>query len=304
MNRNGDATIDIPLQERGGESTPQKNPTGGMNEKQGYFHRRGGRRKSVQALQQQRRVKHGYDGEEDQQTKMGQVYDKILHFSVFTRYFLYIIPVAALLAIPIIVGATTAKAAEIGQVRMIWIFVWLLCSWVGLWGSKVVAHYLPIVFQALCSAVSSGTRKYALILKQLEIPLSLVGWALVTLATFKPLMTNNPRAEDKEANSNFTTPEWVDIVQQILAAAMISSLIFLGERLFIQIISINYHRKQVRFRQFVPLAILANVTYSFMAALKLPSDNNGYSVSSTKLVVACSLAFARNLLKKMRSSKM
>lgn len=243
MNR-GDATIDIPLQNR-----PNNNTNGAMNEKQSYFQRRG-IRKSVVFEQQKAHARNGYYGEEDTITKMGQIYDKILNFSVFTRYFLYIIPVAAIIAIPIIVGATSATTAEIGQVQLTWVFVWVLCSWVGLWVSKVVAHYLPVVFQTICGTVSSGTRKYALILKQLEIPLSLVGWALVTLATFKPLMTRNPESREKQARKpdGWPIPDWINIVQQILAAAMISSLIFTGERVFIQIITINYHRKQFHSR--------------------------------------------------------
>lgn len=242
MNR-GDATIDIPLQDR-----PNNTTNGAMNEKQNYFQRRG-MRKSAMYEQQKAQARTGYDGEEDKITKMGQIYDKIFNFSVFTRYCLYIIPVGTLIAIPIIVGATSAKDAEMGQVRLTWVFVWVLCSWVGLWVSKVVAHYLPVVFQTVCGTVSSGVRKYALILKQLEIPLSLVGWALVTLATFKPLMTRNPESRAKQARQGgWPTPDWINIVQQILAAALISSLIFTGERLFIQIITINYHRKQFHSR--------------------------------------------------------
>ena len=59
--------------------------------------------------------------------------------------------------------------------------------WLSLWGSKIVAHFLPFVFQFVAGVVSSGTRKYALIIKALEIPLSLAGWAITSLATFIPV---------------------------------------------------------------------------------------------------------------------
>ena len=119
--------------------------------------------------------------------RMGRFYTAILNFSVITRYFLYVLPLAALLAIPIIIGATAAPNAKIGGVRIVWFFTWIEVVWLSLWISKIVAHFLPIIFQFLCGIVSSGTRKYALILSALEIPLSLVGWSVASLASFIPV---------------------------------------------------------------------------------------------------------------------
>lgn len=190
-----------------------------------------------------------YDGEEDTINKMGIIYNKILNSSLLVRYLVYILPLGIVFAVPMIIGATVATGATIGDVRLVWFFMWLLICWVGLWVSKLVSHYLPFVFQYLCGVISPGTKKYALILKALEIELSLCGWALVALCTFMPIMRRNPdtRAEDaatKAENKTVTTPDWETIVQRILAAALVSSLIFLGEKLFIQFVSINYHRKQ------------------------------------------------------------
>jgi len=96
--------------------------------------------------------------------------------------------------------------------------------------------------------VNSGIRKYSLILRSLEIPLSLVGWAVTSLATFLPIMTRNPTQRSLPKTTENPNPtgakEWESIVQKILAAAVVASLIFLGEKLIIQLISINYHRKQ------------------------------------------------------------
>jgi len=103
-----------------------------------------------------------------------------------------------------------------------------------------VVHFLPKVFQILAGVVSSGTRKYALLIRSLELPLSLVGWSVTSLATFVPIMTQNPynRAHDSSLQ------QWETIVQEILGACVVATLIFLIEKLIIQLISINYHRKQ------------------------------------------------------------
>ena len=63
-------------------------------------------------------------------------------------------------------------------------------------------------------------------------------------------MTRNPirrklPAPEGVTDWNPTKPdEWENIVQQVLGAFVVASLIFLAEKLIIQLISINYHRKQ------------------------------------------------------------
>ena len=189
-----DATIDIPLTQvqsnrSGGARKPESSLSDPQaasqltmqNEKAGYFKRRAAGRRKAAKDKRQKEV----DGEEDTLTHMGQIYNKILNFSIVTRYFLYVLPLAVLIAIPIIIEATAARKTSSGKV--FWFFSWLEIVWLSLWVSKLAAKALPAVFQFLCGIVSSGTRKYALVLQNLEIPLSLAGWALAALATFIPV---------------------------------------------------------------------------------------------------------------------
>lgn len=192
MGNPNDATIDIPLTSVTTKTGARKSDTNTFpvpqqndpNEKAGLFHRRvAGRRK----VEKKNTKNINEDGEEDTLTQMGMIYDKILNFSVVTRYFLYVLPLAILIAIPIIIGAIVKEHNEIGGVRIVWLFTWVEIVWLSMWVSKLAAKSLPAVFQFLCGVVSSGTRKYALILKALEIPLSLSGWALAAMATFIPV---------------------------------------------------------------------------------------------------------------------
>ena len=248
-----DHTIDIPLEQvptnrsaglRHQASSAALNPTTSresQKEHRHFFH--GRRKKAGEAGDGTGNV--GYDGEEDRITAMGRIYKKILNASVITRYLLYVIPLGTLIAIPIIIGGTVAPGAKIGGVRIVWFFSWVEIVWASLWAAKLVAHFLPFVFQILAGVVSSGVRKYALVIRSLQIPLSLVGWGVTSLATFMPIMTRNPT---QRANNDTASKEWENIVQKILAAAVIASLIFLGEKTIIQLISIDYHRKQFAFR--------------------------------------------------------
>lgn len=190
-----DATIDIPL-EKVSTKTGVRNsgtfnsktrqamsPQQQMNEKAGPSKRPvAGRRHTKDNT-----GRKGSDGEEDTLTHMGVIYNKILNFSIVTRYFLYVLPLAILIALPIIIGATAAQNATMGGVRIVWIFSWVECVWLSLWVSKLAAKALPAIFQFLCGIVSSGTRKYASVIASLEIYLSLSGWALASLATFAPV---------------------------------------------------------------------------------------------------------------------
>ena len=190
MERPRDATIDIPLtnvtngsgaRRADGHSSPQS-----PNEKATLFKKPGGIGGRRHTKENDRRH-FGAGRDEDRLTHMGILYKKVLGFSVITRYFLIVLPLATLIAIPIIIGATAAKAASFGGVRIVWIFSWAECVWLSLWVSKLAAKALPYIFQFLCGIVSSGTRKYAVVLVSLEIPLSLSGWALASLATFIPV---------------------------------------------------------------------------------------------------------------------
>jgi hypothetical protein len=53
--------------------------------------------------------------------------------------------------------------------------------------SKIFAHFVPLFFQFFAGVVSPGVRKYYLVLRALEMPLSFVGWALASLLSFTPV---------------------------------------------------------------------------------------------------------------------
>ncbi|EMC92675.1 hypothetical protein BAUCODRAFT_37575 [Baudoinia panamericana UAMH 10762] len=251
MADSNDATIDIPLENvpaNGREATighqsitplrPSTSDDSPNKERRPLF--RGRRR---QQDPNKARTGHvGYDGEEDTINMMGRMYKKVRDSSAIIRYLLYVLPVAACIAVPIVIGATAAPHAKIGGVRILWFFVWVEVVWASLWASKIVAHCLPNLFEIFAGFVSSGVRKYSLVLRALEIPLSLVGWAVASLATFVPVMTKNPDVP------NSSLRPWEVIVQEILGAATVASLIYLSEKTIIQLISIDYHRKQFHFR--------------------------------------------------------
>ncbi|OIW27998.1 hypothetical protein CONLIGDRAFT_558955, partial [Coniochaeta ligniaria NRRL 30616] len=204
-------------------------------EKRGLFHHRSvaaGRRRVHNDLQRQ-----GTGGSE-RLNVMGRLYNKIVGFSVITRYLVYVVPIAILLAVPLVILPITGSPTADGRAAkdrargpsLFSLFVWIEVAWLSLWIGKSVAHLLPPVFMFFCGVVSSGTRKYATVLRALEIPLSLFFWALASWLTFKYLFTDNQF-------------EWVKTLVTILLSLFISSAVFLGEKTIVQLISIGYHQR-------------------------------------------------------------
>ncbi|KAL5051740.1 hypothetical protein BDW71DRAFT_171727 [Aspergillus fruticulosus] len=262
MSNPNDVTIDIPLtsvSSRGQTGARNNNTNIPNSPSEGYSavgeHNRGEKEgltssppSSSHGLGHRRRRtindKTGLPAEEPEDgtiTRMGRFYQAVLNFSTVTRYMIYIAPLAALLAIPIIVGATAAEDAKIGGVSLPWFFCWIEVVWVSLWVCKLVAKTIPFVFQFICGIVSAGTRKYALILRNLEIPITMVLWMIVSLVTFLPIMVYNPR---NKRDGDTETKSWEKSVKNVLFAFFVCALIFLGEKTLVQLISISYHRKQ------------------------------------------------------------
>ncbi len=99
---------------------------------------------------------------------------------------------------------------------------------------KVIARFLPNLFEFLIGVVSPGVKKYALLIRAVEKPLSFVLWMIVNQATF-PVLLRNGKAP---------YPAWTGTMQSVLLALLVCTIIILAERVLIQLISISYHRKQ------------------------------------------------------------
>ena len=110
----GDATIDIPLATVPTKSSGKgmKSPTAVMNEKEQH-------QEQTTARPGRRRQKPRKLGEGEERVRtMGRLYERLLNFSIVTRYLLYILPMSALISVPIIIGATAAPEARMGGIKI------------------------------------------------------------------------------------------------------------------------------------------------------------------------------------------
>ncbi|KAI2615167.1 Mechanosensitive ion channel-domain-containing protein [Hypoxylon sp. NC1633] len=216
------------------------------DEKRGFFHR--GRRRAKK--DDPSKENDSLASEEASLNAMGKFYNRVIHASIVTRYLVYVVPIALLLAIPLIaIPATGNKEIilvgqgpqnNVGQTppkydpgpQLFDLFLWIELSWLSLWVGKIVAHLLPVVFMFFTGVVSAGTRKYAVLIRALEIPLSLFFWAMATFFIFTGLI-----------NNRFDGVSWVSTMRKILGAVFASAAVFLVEKAIIQLISVSYHQR-------------------------------------------------------------
>lgn len=187
------------------------------------------------------------DSDEDALTKIGNFLSKIHSASIITRYALYILPVSALLAIPLIIFATVKADERADGIRLLGLFIWIEVIWLALWVCKLVAQTVPLIFQMACGLISTGIRKYSLVLKALEIPLSVFFWTIVAWGTSSLIYVFDQGKHLDQATGTMIQPQdkdWVKTVQMVFKAGIIVAAIFLVEKTIMQLVSINYHRKQ------------------------------------------------------------
>ncbi|GAO16222.1 hypothetical protein UVI_02000050 [Ustilaginoidea virens] len=212
-------------------------------------HRHAGRRRKVGDDKLGRNNTGGSD--EVSVNALGRLYEKVVGFSVVTRYMVYVVPVAVLLGIPLVALHLADKKDEIflgsgdsfkdanGKAKnkngptLFKLFQWIEITWLSLWATKVVAWVLPKAFMFICGVVSMGVRKYATVLKNLTITLSLFFWALATWITFRNLFAEP---------INFHV-SWCDTMEKILGALFVSSAVLLVEKALVQLIGVSYHQR-------------------------------------------------------------
>jgi hypothetical protein len=182
----------------------------------------------------------GYDGEQSSVNTLGKIYERIRDFNVVTRNIIYILPVAIILAIPLIIFATVAKEARAGGVRFLGLFIWLQLMWWSFWLTKAIAQTFPFIFQFAVGFVSSGTRKYRLLIKAMEIPIAFMLWTVVSYFTLPIVTVFDPKLRHKV--------QWVNNFQRFLLASMAVAALFVAQKLIVQLISVNYHRRQFNAR--------------------------------------------------------
>ncbi|KAF2174553.1 hypothetical protein K469DRAFT_490552, partial [Zopfia rhizophila CBS 207.26] len=179
--------------------------------------------------------------DENETTPVATFFQKMIRFSAVTRFALYIVPVAVVLVIPIVLTTTAFKDAAIGDIRVAGLFVWIELVWLNVWLAMLIAYILPFFFQFFGGYISSGSRKYAQLLRVVIMPMSVFIWAMFSRAA-TPVICVFDLKEDRKY---YCDDQWILILRRVLLATIAVTALFFVEKLMIHLLSVSYRRKQL-----------------------------------------------------------
>ncbi|KAK6499995.1 hypothetical protein TWF481_010352 [Arthrobotrys musiformis] len=209
---------------------------------------------------------------------------------VLFRLVLLLVP-AGLLAIPIIFGFTHGRAvtAHIGGVWIRWFFIWVEIFWCSIWLSNITAKYvLPHIARILIGIFSKKAKIYHYVITELEVPLTLCGWAFASFISFRPIMHGH---DPKPTNINWRTP-----TSQVLAGLLVSSAIYLVKSLMIQVVYIRYRQHQLADKVERNKESLEILTRLYSKSREIHPDGTDVRLYADDEILAEAISFAVNTL--------
>lgn len=167
-------------------------------------------------------------------------------FPRFVRYLVYLFPGAALLLIPVLLGAFKYNDGSNlvggqGGVELMWFGIWLEIVWASLWISRMITSLLPHCFHGTAKIMgSTNAKKWRDVGSQLELHTALFLWFLAILISFKP--TNNGH-RGKNADKGSSDNDWVDIVNKVIISLFVLFTLNFVEKILIQWIATSFHQR-------------------------------------------------------------
>ena len=172
---------------------------------------------------------------ENPSNKFARFFKHVHHSWWVVRWFVYIVPIVAILLIPLLLGALVFKDASVGGVRLLWFSVWLEIVWLTLWAGRIVAKCIPWPLGLISSLFTNNSKKWRDLGKQLEVPATLFFWWLGVEISFLPTMKNHSLTGDKN------TKPWQQTVNKIIITVFVGFTLNFIEKIIIQLIAISFH---------------------------------------------------------------
>ena len=176
-----------------------------------------------------------YKPPEKPSNKFAQFFKYIHQSSFIVRWFTYIVPLVALLLIPLLLGLLVFPDAHVGGVKLVWFSIWLEIVWLTLWAGRIVAKCIPWPMGLISSLFTNNSKKWRDLGKQLEVPATLFFWWLGIEISFLPTMKNHT------IDGNTETKPWQVTVNKILISIFVGLILNFIEKIIIQLIAISFH---------------------------------------------------------------
>ncbi|KAL6902576.1 Mechanosensitive ion channel domain-containing protein [Trichoderma evansii] len=172
----------------------------------------------------------------------------ISKFPRFFRYIIYLIPGAALLLAPVLLGTYRFNGVKdavggVGGVYLMWFGIWLEIVWCSLWVTRMITNLIPSLFHGIAKMVgSTNAHKWRDIGQRLELHTAMFLWFLAILISFKPTM-NSHRAPVPEGREDEVDVSWIGIVNKVIIALFVLATLNWVEKILIQWIAQSFHQR-------------------------------------------------------------
>ena len=176
-----------------------------------------------------------YKPPEHPTTTVAKFFKTVHNSSFIIRYFTYIVPLVALLLIPLLLGVFVFPSANVGGVKLMWFSIWLEIVWLTLWAGRILAKAIPWPLGLISSLFTNNSKKWRDLGKQLEIPATLFFWWLGVLISFLPTMTNH------HVDGNKAVKEWEKTMNKVVVSIFVGASLNFFEKIIIQLIAISFH---------------------------------------------------------------
>ncbi|KAH6611371.1 mechanosensitive ion channel family [Trichoderma cornu-damae] len=172
----------------------------------------------------------------------------ISKFPRFFRYIIYLIPGAALLLAPVLLGTYRFNGAEhavggAGGVYVMWFGIWLEIVWCSLWVTRMITNLIPPLFHGVARmAGSTNAHKWRDIGQRLELHTALFLWFLAILISFQPTLDNH-RAPVPDGDAGSVRAHWIGVVNKVVIALFVLASLNFVEKILIQWIAQSFHQR-------------------------------------------------------------
>lgn len=172
----------------------------------------------------------------------------ISKFPRFFRYIIYLIPGAALLLAPVLLGTYRFNGVKdavggVGGVYLMWFGIWLEIVWCSLWVTRMITNLIPPLFHSVARmAGSTNAHKWRDIGQRLELHTAMFLWFLAILVSFKPTM-NSHRAPVPQGREDEVDVQWIGIVNKVIIALFVLAALNFVEKILIQWIAQSFHQR-------------------------------------------------------------
>ena len=183
----------------------------------------------------------------DEDAPMYKLFKFLKKFPRFVRYFVYLIPGAALLLIPILLGALAFHEANpvggYGGTPLMWFGIWLEIVWSSLWVGRMVTSLIPHLFHSIARIFgSTSAKKWKDVGQQLELHTALFLWMLAVIISFKPVVAGH-RIDVPKDRKDDVDQEWINIVFKVIIALFVLATLNFVEKILIQWIAGAFHER-------------------------------------------------------------